>query len=368
MKKEETDNRNASIQLAASLLLALCLLTFSIVSFSPIVQAQETNDQDEDGMDDTWEDDNNLNSSDPSDADLDPDHDGLTNLQEFTHGTDPALNDTDEDEMPDGWEVENGLDPLVNDADGDPDSDFLPNLREYEIGTDPQNITDPGIGDDDDVTPVDDDDNDGAPIMASEKEASSIFCIGLIFILVTGTIILIVGMGIYSKIKKKKLMDHETRVKIVEFLKENPGAYYTQIKNDLGLAHGVLTHHINMLEQQEVLFSKQDRSYRRFYLDGMYSKGPIVIGKQKEVLDMVRRFPGSSQSEIGRKLGLGRMIVSYHINQLEQLALIIKEKHGRENLIHPVDLVTSPISKVEEDPFPKGIYEGGVPEVGTIET
>jgi predicted transcriptional regulator len=143
--------------------------------------------------------------------------------------------------------------------------------------------------------------------------------------------------AIYSKIKKDKLLDHQTRQEIVDYLRENPGAYYSQIRKDLGLAHGVLTHHINMLEQQELLFSRQDRSYRRFYLDGMYRKGPIVVGKQKEVLDIIRRIPGLSQSEIGRKLGMGRMIVSYHINALEDLGLVEKRSSGRENLVYPAN-------------------------------
>jgi predicted transcriptional regulator len=204
----------------------------------------------------------------------------------------------------------------------------------------------------------------------SGAAAPMLLCMIFVFILIVGTIVLMVGMGIYTKIRKDKIMDHETRVQIVDYLKKNPGAYYSQIRKDLGLAHGVLTHHINMLEQQEVIFSKQDRSYRRFYLDGMYAKGPIVVGKQKEVLDMVRRHPGLSQSEIGRKLGLGRMIVSYHINQLEQLALIIKEKHGRENLIHPVTLVgPEDLAAIKgSQPFSKGPYESTGAELGTIET
>ena len=42
---------------------------------------------------------------------------------------------------------------------------------------------------------------------------------------------------------------------------------------------------------------------------------------------------------------MGRMIVSYHINQLEDLGLIFKIKHGRENLIHPVSDDLAPGSK-----------------------
>ncbi|HDQ71540.1 MAG TPA: PKD domain-containing protein, partial [Chloroflexi bacterium] len=95
-------------------------------------------DTDGDGMPDGWEVDNGLDPLDPSDADEDPDDDGLTNLEEYQAGTDPNNPDTDSDGMPDGWEVDNGLDPLdPSDADEDPDDDGLTNLEEYQAGTDP---------------------------------------------------------------------------------------------------------------------------------------------------------------------------------------------------------------------------------------
>ena len=54
-------------------------------------------------------------------------------------GPTPANADTEGDGMPDGWEVTNGLDPLVDDSAGDPDVDGLTNLDEYTNGTDPNN-------------------------------------------------------------------------------------------------------------------------------------------------------------------------------------------------------------------------------------
>ncbi len=47
------------------------------------------NDKDNDGMDDDWELEHDLDPTDPYDAEEDPDHDDLTNLQEFNEGTDP---------------------------------------------------------------------------------------------------------------------------------------------------------------------------------------------------------------------------------------------------------------------------------------
>lgn len=104
-------------------------------------------DTDNDGLPDAWETQYGLNPNDATGdngASGDPDHDGLTNIREFQLGTDPTNPDTDGDGLPDGWEVAYGLDPLDpngdNGANGDPDHDGVTNIDEYNGGTDPSVI------------------------------------------------------------------------------------------------------------------------------------------------------------------------------------------------------------------------------------
>lgn len=68
-------------------------------------------DEDNDGMEDTWESQNGLNPT-VNDANLDPDYDGLTNYEEFLQDTEPNNSDTDGDGDNDGSELHNGRNPL----------------------------------------------------------------------------------------------------------------------------------------------------------------------------------------------------------------------------------------------------------------
>lgn len=63
----------------------------------------------------------------------DADGDGLSDVDEATHGTDPNHPDSDDDGVQDGGEVNAGTDPLDADSDDDGHNDF----EELELGTDP---------------------------------------------------------------------------------------------------------------------------------------------------------------------------------------------------------------------------------------
>lgn len=90
----------------------------------------DSTDSDNDGIFDVYEIQFGL-SVGSNDANLDPDGDGLSNLEEFNLGTSPTAADSDGDGLPDGWESANGLNPLTADANLDSDGDGFSNLSEY---------------------------------------------------------------------------------------------------------------------------------------------------------------------------------------------------------------------------------------------
>ena len=77
-------------------------------------------DGDNDGMPGWWENSYGLDDADATDAALDADIDGLTNLEEYNNFTNPNIDDTDSDAITDGDEVNVYLtSPVQADTDGD---------------------------------------------------------------------------------------------------------------------------------------------------------------------------------------------------------------------------------------------------------
>ncbi|MES2735651.1 MAG: choice-of-anchor D domain-containing protein [Verrucomicrobiota bacterium] len=113
-----------------------------------LVASAPVTDFDQDGMPDAWEF-SHLTGNDTFQdlldflAHDDADHDGLQNIDEWVHQTNPFDDgDSDNDDLPDYWEIASGLDPKdntgINGRDGDFDSDNQTNLTEFYNNTAPK--------------------------------------------------------------------------------------------------------------------------------------------------------------------------------------------------------------------------------------
>jgi DNA-binding MarR family transcriptional regulator len=249
----------------------------------------------------------------------DPDNDDLTNIQEYGNNTDPLESDTDQDGMPDGWEVQFGLDPKnPSDKYDDLDNDGATNYEEYRFNTDPNNNTNKPI---DSGKKADSDD---------EADGSSFLLCGIF--IVPGFIILLAIIFIYTKMRREQLLEHKLRANINTYIHQNPGIHYRKILTDLNLHMGVLTHHLNMLEQMEYIKSVQDGMYRRFYpKDASVDSGFILNDTQQRILHTIQGTPGISKAAIARNLNITKKAVYYNVKVLTEAGFIHEEQDGRES-------------------------------------
>jgi predicted transcriptional regulator len=152
----------------------------------------------------------------------------------------------------------------------------------------------------------------------------------MIFVVI---IILLITIFLYSKIKRHRLLQHERREKIYNFINENPGEHFRAIQKKLELQVGVLAHHINKLEREEFIKSRQNGQYRRFYpMDAKIDIKLILSQLQERILNFIKKNPGQSGKAIATNLEIDPKLVNYHVKVLQKAGFIYVEEKGRETL------------------------------------
>lgn len=127
------------------------------------------------------------------------------------------------------------------------------------------------------------------------------------------------------------MLEQDVRKKLSEIINEKPGINYTQLMEKLQLSNGVLVHHLNILEREEIIKSKRDGLYRRFYPIGFkpVKKLEDLTSIQKSIWKKIKENPGVHQSKIAQMLGVSRQVVNYHLNILLNAGFIQVKKTGK---------------------------------------
>jgi predicted transcriptional regulator len=137
----------------------------------------------------------------------------------------------------------------------------------------------------------------------------------------------------YTTIKRHRLLENQRREAIYNYIKENPGDHFRSIMNELSLEVGTLSYHMNKLESEGYIKSRQDGMYRRFYTIDAKIDGRLILSElQERILNFIKSNPGIAGSNIANQFGMDRKIIRYHVGVLEKIGIIYTEKSGREVL------------------------------------
>ena len=163
--------------------------------------------------------------------------------------------------------------------------------------------------------------------------------IAIIALCATFFIIVLLGVLMFTRLRRNSILDNLNRKNIYEMVKSKPGVHFNELIRTLDMQPGVLSHHLNVLESEEYIKSLQDANHRRFYLYGENTERKIMLTDiQLKILGVVSKSPGISQSNISKSIGRNRMIVNYHIKILRDVNMLLLEKSGRESMCYVTDV------------------------------
>ncbi len=155
----------------------------------------------------------------------------------------------------------------------------------------------------------------GASSSASEPSAAP---------LVPGLLGSLGVLVLHARITSSNTLACGTRRRLHAFVEAHSGVSYSELRRAFGVANGVLSYHLRILEELGWIRSIRSGSRRR-YFSGMHGLPPVstlLPTVQGSLLETLQRTPGLSQAELARRLRLARQAVSYNMRRLVRLGFV----------------------------------------------
>ena len=124
------------------------------------------------------------------------------------------------------------------------------------------------------------------------------------------------------------------RVRILEFIRMNPGAHLRKIKRELNLAMGVIQYHLYKLERERIVVSVRHGLYKRFYADkgiGVHDREILNILSQETERDLllyVIKNPPASQKELSQFARISASSTNWHMGRLSRAGFVQPRREG----------------------------------------
>jgi len=125
--------------------------------------------------------------------------------------------------------------------------------------------------------------------------------------------------------------DSEAPDAIAGYVSAHPGTHFSKLRDDLQLGTGETQHHLHRLEKEDVLTSRKDGDYRRYFPAGQFDEfqqvtlGYLRRSTPRGMLVALLRDPTVTASELATELSVSRPTISNYAADLEEAGLLSRE-------------------------------------------
>ncbi len=123
-------------------------------------------------------------------------------------------------------------------------------------------------------------------------------------------------------------IEDSKRVRILQFIKANPGTHLRKIKRELNLAMGVIQYHLYRLERERSVVSARHGLYKRYYAD----QGPRIEERaivnvlfqetERDLILYLLENPRASQKELSQFARISPSSTNWHMKRLSQAGFV----------------------------------------------
>jgi DNA-binding MarR family transcriptional regulator len=128
---------------------------------------------------------------------------------------------------------------------------------------------------------------------------------------------------LYARIKRESVLDHFLRGRIVEFLAHNSTTSFSAIRERFGVANGVLSYHLWVLERTGFVGTVSRGGSRLYHVIGSRPKEGVILSEfQHALMTRIRARAMMSIQELARELETSKQRVHYNVKFLAKQGLL----------------------------------------------
>jgi predicted transcriptional regulator len=144
-------------------------------------------------------------------------------------------------------------------------------------------------------------------------------------------------------------LGNEIRLRILEYIKKNPGVRFVNIVRETSINRGTALYHLGVLEHFDMITRFKSGSYTLYFQNsGMYSNREKVVSlalqepTQRRIIEFLFKNEGATRGDIAKALDLSGSTITWHAAILKKYAIVQAEKDGAKKK-HYLDRETLPI-------------------------
>ena len=124
-------------------------------------------------------------------------------------------------------------------------------------------------------------------------------------------------------------------MKIVNYIKENPGSYLRQIKTELGISMGTMQYYLRKLEKEDKITSSRNGLHKCFFVTGIFKDSEKEIIRYlnqetpRKIIMFIIEQSQPTQIDIAKNLLISPPSITWNLKRLMISKVITEKKDGR---------------------------------------
>lgn len=124
-------------------------------------------------------------------------------------------------------------------------------------------------------------------------------------------------------------------MKIINYIRENPGSYLRQIKSELGISMGTIQYYLRKLEKEEKITSSRNGLHKCFFIIGIFKESEKEIIRYlnqetpRRIIMFIIEQGRPTQNDIAQNLRITPPTITWNLKRLMNSKILIEKKDGR---------------------------------------